>query len=315
MARCLPLWSPEVRALLAEFDVILVAGMDLLRQYVYHEPSRAVPEHVKLVHLDESPWQIGKNYPVEVGLIGDTKAGLAELATGLESTMTAAQVAAAHQRGRRRIESHAAARAAIELRIPQERDARPLTNLTLMSSLAKVLPANVAVVEEAVTTTNTLFERLGALKNTTGLFGHRGWALGWGLGCALGVKLAWPERPVLAMLGEGAAMYGIQGLWTAARYRLPVTFVICNNAQYQILKVGARQFELPAAREGRFVGLDIAGPEVDLVGLARSLGVEAQRVTEPDELAELVSQSLAGDVPRLFDVPIQRGTPARLGIS
>jgi thiamine pyrophosphate-dependent acetolactate synthase large subunit-like protein len=60
--------------------------------------------------------------------------------------------------------------------------------------------------------------------------------------------------------------------------------------------------------------LDIAGPEVDLVGLARSLGVEAQRVTEPDELSELVSQSLSGDVPRLFDVPIQRGTPARLGI-
>jgi benzoylformate decarboxylase len=228
--------------------------------------------------------------------------------------MTAAQIAAAHQRGRRRIESHASARAAIEARIPQERDVRPLTNLTLMSTLAKILPANVAVVEEAVTTTSTLFERLGALKNTTGYFGHRGWALGWGLGCALGVQLAWPERPVLALLGEGSAMYGIQGLWTAARYRLPVTFVICNNAQYQILKVGARQFELPAARAGRFVGLDIAGPEVDLVGLARSLGVEAQRVTEPDELAELVSQSLAGDVPRLFDVPIQRGTPARLGV-
>ena len=310
----LPLWSPEVNPLLAEFDVILVAGMDLLRQYVYHEP-RPIPEHIKLVHLDESPWQIGKNYPVEVGLLGDTKTGLAELASGLESIMTAAQTAAAHERGRRRSEHHDKARAAIEARIPQERDIRPLTNLTLMSTLAKILPANVAVVEEAVTTTNTLFERLGALKNTTGLFGHRGWALGWGLGCALGVKLAWPERPVLAMLGEGAAMYGIQGLWTAARYKLPVTFVVCNNSQYQILKVGARQLELPAAREGRYVGLDLAGPEVDLVGLARSLGVEAQRVTEPDELAELVSQSLAGDVPRLFDVPIQRGTPARLGLA
>jgi benzoylformate decarboxylase len=288
--------------------------MDLLRQYVYHEPARAVPEHVKIVHLDESPWQIGKNYPVEVGLIGDTQAGLAELGAGLESTMSAAQNAAAQERGRHRRAAHARARAAIEARIPQERELRPLTNLTLMSTLAKILPADVAVVEEAVTTTNTLFERLGALKNTTGLFGHRGWALGWGLGCALGVKLAWPERPVLALLGEGAAMYGIQGLWTAARYQLPVTFVICNNAQYQILKVGARQLELPAAREGRFVGLDIAGPEVDVVALARSLGVEAQRVSEPDELADLVSQSLVGDVPRLFDVPIQRGTPARLGL-
>ena len=97
--------------------------------------------------------------------------------------------------------------------------ARPMTPLTFMSSLARILPADVAVIEEAVTTTNTTFERLGALKNTTGYFGHRGWALGWGLGCAIGVKLAWPERPVLGMIGEGAAMYGIQGLWSAAQYR------------------------------------------------------------------------------------------------
>src|SRR5207248_7125953 len=75
----LPLWSPEVHARLAEYDVLLVVGMDLLRQYVYHEPARAVPEHIRLVHLDADPWQLGKNYPVEVGLVGDPKVALAEL--------------------------------------------------------------------------------------------------------------------------------------------------------------------------------------------------------------------------------------------
>ena len=141
-----------------------------------------------------------------------------------------------------------------------------------MGSLAGVLPEDVAVVEEAVTTTNTYLERLGALRNASGYFGHRGWALGWGLGCAIGVKLAWPGRPVLALLGDGAALYGIQGLWTAARLRLPVTFVICNNAQYQILKVGARGMALPHALEGRFEGLDLVGPDdvARLVAMARS---------------------------------------------
>src|SRR5437867_1684749 len=67
-AQGLPLWSPEIRERLAEFDVLLVTGMDLLRQYVYHEPARAMPEHIRLVHLDEDPYQINKNYPVEVGL-------------------------------------------------------------------------------------------------------------------------------------------------------------------------------------------------------------------------------------------------------
>lgn len=311
----LPLWSPEVRERLSEFDVLLVAGMDLLRQYVYFEPSRAIPEHLRIVHVDEDAWQIGKNYPVEVGLVGDTKCGLAELARLLGGAMDASQKSRAADRRQRRSMAHQQVRTDLESRIPAERDRRPMTSLTLMASLARILPPNVAVVEEAVTTTSTLFERLGALKNTTGLFGHRGWSLGWGLGCALGVKLAWPERPVLALLGEGAAMYGIQGLWSAAKYRLPVTFVVCNNAQYQILKIGARQLNLPAAQRGQYVGLDLAGPEVDMVSLARSLGVEARRVEDPDELAELVRSSLAGDVPRLFDVPIERRTPERLGLS
>jgi benzoylformate decarboxylase len=163
-----------------------------------------------------------------------------------------------------------------------------------------------------VTTTNTTLERLGALGTTDGYFGHRGWALGWGLGAAIGVRLAWPDRPVLSILGEGAAMYGIQGLWTAAKYRIPVTFVICNNAQYQILKIGARGLGLPQAEAGRFLAMDLTEPEIDFVALARSLGVEATRIGEPDELTEAVSASLAGDVPRLIDVPIRRKPPERL---
>ena len=75
----LPLWSPEVHRRLGEFDVLLVAGMNLLRSYIYHEPSRPIPEQIRLVQMDNDPWQIGKNYPVEVGLLGDLKAGLAEL--------------------------------------------------------------------------------------------------------------------------------------------------------------------------------------------------------------------------------------------
>jgi benzoylformate decarboxylase len=308
----MPIWSPEVRARLADHDVILVAGMDLLRLYVYFEPARAIPEHIKIVHIDQDPWQLGKNYPVEVGLIGDLKVGLAELGDLLRKGMTPAQVEQAKSRASSLAAAHKQAREQLVKEAELQRAVRPLTPLTLMSSVARVLPADAAVVEEAVTTTGTYLERLAALKNTSGYFGHRGWALGWGLGCAMGVQLAWPKRPVLALVGEGAAMYGIQGLWTAARYRLPVTFVICNNAQYQILKVGAQQIGLPAARSGRFVGMDLIEPEIDFVGLARSLGVEAARITDPDDLEARLRESLSGDRPRLFDVPVQRGSPPRL---
>lgn len=182
-----------------------------------------------------------------------------------------------------------------------------MTPLTMMESITRVLPPNVAVVEEAVTTTGQVLHRLGAQQNTDGYFAHRGWALGWGLGCAMGVKLAWPDRPVMAILGEGAAMYGIQGLWTAAHYRLPVTFVIANNSQYQILKAGAQMLGLPAAQAGKFIGMDLREPAIDMVSLAQSLGVSAQRVTDPDELCDVLKQSLASDAPRLIDVTIQAG--------
>jgi benzoylformate decarboxylase len=151
-----------------------------------------------------------------------------------------------------------------------------------------------------------LLERLGVIKDPTAYLGHRGWALGWGLGCAAGVKLAWPERPVLALVGEGAALYGIQALWTAAHYQIPVTFVVCNNSEYQILKDCARLLPLPRMTSGRFLAMDLVQPEIDFPGLARSLGVEALRVTEPEELSEHLHASLAGDKPLLLDVPLVR---------
>lgn len=312
----LPLWAPDIHERLAEYDVVLAVGLDVFRLYVHYEPERAVPEHVRLVHLDHDAWELRKNYPTEVALCCGLKPGLAELGQQLEQHvdqhLDATQRQAISQRRTRHESTHAEFRAALQARAASELDHRPMTSLTLMSAIARALPANVAVVEEAVTTTNTYLERLGAISDPTGYFGHRGWGLGWGLGCAIGVQLAWPDRPVLGVIGEGASMYGIQGLWTAARYNIPVTFVIPNNAQYQILKVGARGIGLPHASNNQYVGMDLVEPEIDIVQLARSLGVEACRVSEPDQLTEVLAEALADPKPRLIDVPIDRTTPGEM---
>jgi benzoylformate decarboxylase len=305
-ADALPLWSPDVRRRLADFDVLLIVGMNVLRSYIYHEPARPIPEHIRLVQLDQNAWEIGKNYPVEVGLLGDIQTGLAELDQLLGATQTAQQTSAARSRAQRYAATRQHAQQALLGKITEQRDRRPMTPLTLMHALARVLPPNAAVVEEAVTTTGATLERLGVLRDPYGYFGHRGWALGWGLGCALGVKLAWPERPVLALLGDGAALYGIQGLWTAAHHHLPVTFVVCNNAQYQILKHCGDVMPLPGMAAKQYLAMDLVQPEIDFVALSRSLGVEAHRLTEPDEVSERVRASLAGDRPRLFEVAITR---------
>jgi benzoylformate decarboxylase len=302
----LPLWSPEVYRVLADYDALLVVGMNLLCSYIYHEPSRTIPERVRLVQMDIDPWQLAKNYPIEVGLLGDLKAGLAELDQILANVLPAPRAAAAQVRLDRQVRERRQAIETLHKRIDSESNTRPMTSLTLMGALAKVLPPNVAVVEEAVTTTNGTLERLGALQDPAGYFGHRGWALGWGLGCALGIKLAWPDRPVLALLGDGAAMYGIQGLWTAAHHQIPVTFLVCNNAQYQILKHCGDVMPLPNMAKKQYLAMDLVHPEIDFVSLSRSLGVQAERITEPAELSQRVRESLAGDKPQLFDVVIAR---------
>jgi benzoylformate decarboxylase len=305
----LPFWSPEVRERLTGFDVVLVAGMKLLQQYIYHEPARAVPEHVRLVQIDDDPWEIGKNYPVEVGVIGHPRPSLAELAGHLDSLMGPEQVAAASRRIAFWTREHRQAREALQREAEDQYAARPMTPLCLMDTLSRILPRDVAVVEESPTTTmGSYFERIGALKNTDGYFAQRGWALGWGLNCAIGVRLAWPDRPVLALIGDGAAMYGLQGLWTAAHYRIPVTFVITNNTQYKILKECADVLKLPEAAARRYEGLDVVSPGIDYVGLARSLGVAARRLTEPEELGETVRASLAGDQPQVIEVPVGAAT-------
>ncbi len=304
-AEPLPFWSPEVRDRLARFDVILVAGMKLMQQYIYHQP-RPIPEHVRLVQIDDDPWELGKNYPLQVGVVGHPRTVLEELAAELERTMTAEAKEAAGRRGARQGKAHAQRRASLRQEAQSQQDVRPLAPLGLMESLARVLPRDVAVIEESPTTTSGYLEETGALKNTSGYFAQRGWALGWGLNCAIGVKLAWPHRPVLAVIGDGSAMYGIQGLWTAAHYGLPVTFVITNNTEYKILKDCAQTLSLPEAAAGRFLGLDLVDPAIDFLGLARALGVAARRVSGAEELSQAVAESLRGDRPQLIEVPVRQ---------
>ena len=301
----LPFWSPEVQKYLSEFDVLLVAGMKLMQQYIYHEP-RPIPAHVRLVHVDEDPWELNKNYPLEAAVIGHPKNALAELGDVLDEIMTPQDRRSAGERMAQHGEKRRRQIAQLRAEAEGQKAFRPLSPLFFMETIARILPPDVAVIEEAPTTTmGGYLERTGALKNTSGYFAQRGWALGWGLNCAIGVKLAWPDRPVLALIGDGSAMYGIQGLWTAAHYRIPVTFVICNNNEYKILKDCAKVLKLPAACEDRFEGLDVVDPPIDYVALAQSLGVEARRITEPDQLSDAIRESFQSQTPQLIEVPVR----------
>jgi len=102
-------------------------------------------------------------------------------------------------------------------------------------------------------------------------------------------------------------MYSCQALWTAVHYRLPITYVVLNNASYAILKAGMLGLGLDSAKRGIYPGMDLVDPEIDYVGLARSLGVQAERVEKPGDLRGVLEKMLTANAPTLIDVAIDRG--------
>src|SRR5438874_783874 len=129
---------------------------------------------------------------------------------------------------------------------------------------------------------------------------------------ALGALLTDAARKVVATIGDGSVMYSPQALWTAAHARLPITYVVPNNSSYAILKSGMLSLDLESAKRGIYPGMDLVNPEIDYTGLARSLGVRAERVEKPGELRDVLTACLAHPGPSLVDLAIDRGFKAML---
>src|ERR1700747_627341 len=138
--------------------------------------------------------------------------------------------------------------------------------------------------------------RAGVTAPSAGGRGRR--RFGWGLAAAVGVHLPQPERKVVALLGDGSAMYSIQALWTAAHQKLPMVFVVFNNGGYRIIKQRLKLFHSTE----RFIGMDFVDPPIDFAALARSLGVRAHRINAGDEFGAAYRDALAAPEPVLLEV-------------
>jgi benzoylformate decarboxylase len=168
-----------------------------------------------------------------------------------------------------------------------------------VDALAGVFPADGIVVLEAPSATLAVRNRLRLGRPGSYFFGAGG-GLGFGLAAAIGVQLARPDRPVVCVLGEGSAQYAIQGLWTAAAYDVPVTFLVLRNQEYAILKWFAGLESVQGAP-----GLDL--PALDCAALAAAYGVPSARAGDPDELRAQLGDAIAAPGPRLVEVAVAPG--------
>jgi benzoylformate decarboxylase len=263
---------------LAGHDLVLVVGSSVFPYYPYI-PGPLLPPGARLVQITSDPAEAARA-PMGEALVGDPAAALTRL---LELVGPATR-------------EPPAPRAAP----PEPADSDPLSGSAAMAALAAAWPADGIAVLEAPSSTLALRNRLRLSRPGSYYFSSSG-GLGFGIAAAVGVQLAQPGRPVVCVLGEGSAQYGITALWTAATYRVPVTFLVLRNQEYMILKWFAELEHVAGAP-----GLDLAG--LDVAAVARAYGVPAQEVSGREQLVEALREAIAAqDGPRLVQVPVASG--------
>jgi benzoylformate decarboxylase len=299
-----------VRKALEECDVLLIVGANVFTWFL-HTEGAPFPRGLRVIQIDDDPWEIGRSYPVALGIAADPRTTLAELSGVLRDRMSEAERHAAAARVERIGKARADVMARVRAAAQAEADRTPIGQAHLMHTLASVLPRDAVVVDESATSLPFVL-RYVPFSTPGSFFGGKTGTLGWGMGAAIGVQLGSPGRKVVATIGDGSLMYAPQALWTAAHYQLPITYVVPNNSSYAILKSGMLSLDLASAKRGIYPGMDLVEPTIDYVGLARSLGVRAERVEKPASLHEVLAGCLAHPGPTLVDVAIDRGFKAML---
>src|SRR5271156_5036003 len=276
----------QVREVLAPYDLMIVLGADPLRMSVYSEVD-PLPEGLSIVQVGLVDWDLAKNYSTEIALKADVKETLRALIPALK----AAGGAALETRARKAIDALAsknwtARRKTLVEQISRAKDKSPIDADWLALQVVEAMPDNAILVDEGLTSSR----QITALRPHRDRYGYHALAsggIGWGLPASVGVSLANPDRPVVCFSGDGSAMYSIQALWTAAHHKLPLTVVIVNNGGYRIIKQRLLAFH----GDDHYVGMDFVEPKVDFTGIARSLGLEALRISDAGELQPKLSSA------------------------
>jgi benzoylformate decarboxylase len=291
----------RVRSILSEHDLMLCVGSDVLQMSVWSEVE-PLPETTKVAMIGLRDWEMGKNFPAEIALRANVKETLRALvpilkkqggASLTEKAKKSLAALAANNWSAQRAERLAA------LKPPA--DGQPLPGDWVMAKLSEALPKDAIVVDEGLTSAAAL-PAFYPYRDRKSFFGNVSGGIGWGIAASVGVQIAEPKRRVVAVIGDGSAMYCIQALWSAAHQKLPMIFLILNNGGYQILKNRLKAFH----GNDKPIGMDFKDPPIDITALAKGFGVSAERVDTRASFEAALAKSLAStNGPKLLEVMVK----------
>jgi thiamine pyrophosphate-dependent acetolactate synthase large subunit-like protein len=288
---------------LSTADVVLAIGTPVLT-LLFPLDEYPFPDETRIIHIDLEAREIGKNWPVDIGVVADPRVVMEGLVACLKRTMSEEQRVAAQQRAEEIQTMAGQLLDAMEGAARARWDSVPISAGRMMGELGDALLPNTILFDESITTGGYLMRYL-RFEDTGRHYRAAGGGLGPGMPNPIGIKLARPDRPVLSVAGDGSALYTIQALWTAAHHKVPVTWVIANNRSYRILKLNMLEYLGEGAAGRRFVEMDMTDPELDFSAIANSFGVKGVRVEHPDEIGDAIREAQKADEPRLVDVVIE----------
>lgn len=267
-----------------------------------------VPRGVKVIHTTIDATELGRTYPVDVPMMARTDLSTKAVLDELRRRPLPAAIA----ERRRTVERDALAR-----RQSLDAQARRVWNNTPIAIERLSMELNRLMDPSAIVVTELISEEQAAnayFDFNRGVNGRRhvttgGGCLGWGVPNAIGAKIAQPDRQVVALVGDGSFQFGVQALWTAVRYEIPVAVVIWNNGAYQANRKFLHQYGGRAAATGRYPGCSIDSPQIDHVSICKGYGVEAEHVEDPARLGaalERCFKTTAAGRPFVVDVKIAR---------
>jgi benzoylformate decarboxylase len=259
------------------YDLVLVVGAPVFTYYPYIT-GPVLPEGTSLVLITNDPDEAAR------APAGD--AIVADVALALEALLAHAETPD---------RPPPAARPAPE----PPGDTSPAGAPAAMAALGEVLPPGAIVVNESPSNM-IAFRNQVRPSHPSSYFTAAGGGLGFGLPAAVGVQLAKPDRPVVAVIGDGSVQYAVAALWSAVAYDVPLTVLVLRNEEYAILKWFA-EFE----GEMGAPGLDVPG--LDSAAIAAAYGMRARRVDGVEELRQALSEAIASDAPELVEITVAPG--------
>ena len=293
----------QVREVLSVYDLLVVLGADVLRMSVWADVE-PLPEGMPVVQIGQRDQEMGKNFPTEIAVRSDIKETLRALNPIMRERGGNGQLERARTRVHQLTKNNwSAKRKILTDRLKADVGNGPIDPSWMIMTVIDVMPKDTIIVDEGILSTRALTSLL-PYRDPASLFGMASGGIGWGVPAACGVQAAYPDRPIIAIIGDGSSMYSIQALWTAANQKLPVNYIICDNGGYRIIKERLVAFH----GNENFIGMDFKEPIVDFVLLAGSLGVPAERVAHHTELIPALERALKNtDGPNLICVNVDKG--------